>query len=76
MADPTDSNDGGLLSWIKSKITDPSTGPATGTLPVGTGGRRRQQSVDDVVEQAAGGDSKLGRMKEAQSTDRDNSYNF
>lgn len=73
MADPT----GGLLDWIKSKITDPSTGsdPATNP-PVGTGGRQRQQTVDDIVEQAAGGPDKLGRMKQAQSTDRDNSYSF
>ncbi len=76
MADPTQTDDGGLLSWLKSKITDPSTGPATGTLPVGTGGRQRQKSIDDEVEQAAGGDDKLGRMKQAQSTDRDNSYSY
>lgn len=71
--------DGGLLDYLKSKITDPSTGPSTGTPPVGTGGRQRQKTVDDAVDAAAGqdqGDDKLGRMRQAQSTDRDNSYSY
>lgn len=73
--------DGGFLDYVKSLITDPSTGPSKGTPPVGTGGRQRQKAIDSAVEGAENGgqdqgDDKIGRMRQAQSTDRDNSYSY
>lgn len=36
----------------------------------------RKANVDDQLAESVGGDDKVGRMKAAQSTDRDNSYSY
>lgn len=74
MADGTyadESPDASIGERLANSIRKIVGNTAAGTPPVGTGGRAREQAITKATDDAA-----LGRMKQAQSTDRDNSYSY
>lgn len=73
MADPvrgSSAPDPGLGGAIKDAIKQAALtfGPKSIT--------QRKSKIDTTVDEDAGDDDSLGRMKAAQSTDRDNSYQY
>lgn len=77
MADGTyadESEDASIGERVSNSVKKIVRGVATLAAPHSV--TDRKASVDSQVEASTGGNDKIGRMKQAQSTDRDNSYSY